>query len=281
MPILPLTLLLALLTLVSTQPARSLVPDPAIDCSDCGDWNQPRAPSKVFGNTFYVGPAGLSVVLITSPEGHILVDGALSQSVPIIDQNIRALGYATGDVKLIVNSHAHYDHAAGIAALQRYTGATVAAMADGARALAQGGPIESDPQFGFGKSMSFPPVAKVQAMRDGETLRVGPLAITGHHTPGHTPGGATWTWRSCEGTTCKDIVFADSLTAVSAPGFRYTAQPGLVDSFRRTISKVASLPCDIVIAAHPSFSEGKTCRTLAGEAAARLDKRVAEEQARK
>jgi metallo-beta-lactamase class B len=277
MPILPCLLLIAAVT-VSTQPASRLVPDPPITCSDCAAWNAPRKPSVLFGNSYYVGVAGLSVVLITSPSGHILIDGALTQSVPLIDANIRALGFRTEDIKLIVNSHAHYDHAAGIAALQRYTGATVAAPVDGARALERGGPVESDPQFGFGAEMNYPAVSKVRVISDGETLRVGPLAITGHHTPGHTPGGATWTWRSCEGTTCKDMVFVDSLTAVSAPGYKYTAHQGMVETFRATIAKVAALPCDFVIAAHPQASDGKTCRTLAAEASARLDKRIADEQ---
>ena len=97
----------------------------------------------------------------------------------------------------------------------------------------------------------------MQVVADGETLRVGDLAITAHYTPGHTPGATAWSWRSCEKDVCLDIVYADSLNAVSAPGFRFTGDathPSLVASFERSIDVVAGLPCDILLAVHPGFS---------------------------
>ena len=128
-------------------------------------------------------------------KGHILLDGGLPQSAALIDDNIRALGFRTTDVRLIVNSHAHFDHAGGIAALQRRSGARVAASAAGARALAAGEPPADDPQYGLGRqAMAFPKVPQVQAVGDGEVLRVGALALTAHLTPGHTPGSTTWSW---------------------------------------------------------------------------------------
>src|SRR5262249_52001989 len=155
-------------------------------------------------------------------------------------------------IRLIVNSHAHFDHAGGIAALQRASGAVVAASAAGARALERGEPLPEDPQYGFGrKSTEFPAVARVRVAADGETLRVGDLALTAHHTQGHTPGSTTWTWRSCEGTHCLDLVYADSLNAVSSPGFRFTDHPELIEQFRRSIAKVKSLPCDVLLSVHP------------------------------
>jgi len=135
---------------------------------------------------------------------------------------------------------------------------------------------------------------------DGETLRVGNLAVTAHLTPGHTPGGTTWTWRSCEGARCLEIVYADSLNPVSAPGFRFTGDathPSVTETFRRSISTVEGLPCDILLAVHPSFAgmedklkrrreqpgsepfvDPKACRTYAADAAKRLDQRIAEEK---
>jgi metallo-beta-lactamase class B len=131
---------------------------------------------------------------------------------------------------------------------------------------------------------------------DGETLRVGDLAVTAHFTPGHTPGGTTWTWRSCEGARCLDVVYADSLSAVSAPGFRFTQVPGLIETFRRSIALVGDLPCDVLITVHPEFADlsGKllrraagasenpfidahACRNYAAEAGRLLDRRIAEE----
>lgn len=282
--------------------ARPFLADPAVACEACVEWNVPRVPFRIFGNTYYVGVAGLSAVLITSEKGHILLDGGLPQSAPLIHDNIRALGFRTEEVRLIVNSHAHFDHAGGIAALQRYSHAEVAASAAGAKALSAGQPLADDPQYGFGpKANAFPAVPRVRAVQDGETLRVGPLSITAHLTPGHTTGSTTWTWRSCEGPRCLDVVYADSLNPVSAPGYRFSGGPksaGIVAGFRQSIATVAALPCDLVLSVHPDlvsleekqkaraarpkgpdpFVDPRGCRTYAKEAAQRLDTRLAEEQ---
>jgi metallo-beta-lactamase class B len=242
-------------TLLAAPATPRLRPDPPIPCDACPEWNAPRPPFRVFGNTYFVGPAGLGSVLVTSDVGHVLLDGALPQSAPLIDANIRALGFRTEDVRVIVNSHAHFDHAGGIAALQRASGATVAASPAGARALERGAPVPEDPQFG---GRTFPRVKKVRVVADGETLRVGALALTAHFTPGHTPGSTAWTWRSCEGARCLDVVYADSLNAVSAPAFRFSGDathPSVVETFRRSIATVEGLPCDILLAVHPGFAD--------------------------
>ncbi|HZP48140.1 MAG TPA: subclass B3 metallo-beta-lactamase [Vicinamibacterales bacterium] len=272
---------------LTAQSARRLEPDRPAVCDDCAEWNRARAPFKIFGNTYFVGPMGVSSVLITSSAGHVLVDGALPQSAAIIDANVRQLGFHTEDIKLIVNGHAHYDHAGGIAALQRLTGARVAAGgAPGVAALTAGKPTPDDPQVAYGNS-AFAPVKNVFAVRDGEVLRVGDIAITAHRTPGHTPGSTSWTWRSCEGQRCLDIVYADSVSPVSFPGFRFTGDathPSLVETMRASIAKVEALPCDVLITAHPSSSDfegkknGAACRALAGEMRKALDARIAAEQ---
>ena len=290
--------------IASAQEPAPFQADPPKACDACDEWNAPQEPFRVFGNTYYVGTAGLSAVLVTSAAGHVLLDGALPQSAPRIDASIRKLGFRTEDVRLIVNSHAHHDHAGGIAALQRRSGATVAASAEGARAIEKGEPTPEDPQYAFGRQANgFPRVAGVRVVADGETLRVGDVAITAHYTPGHTPGATTWTWRSCEKEVCLDIVYADSLNSVSAPGFRFTGDaspPSLVASFERSIDVVAGLPCDILLAVHPGFSrmfeplrrraasgaaeplkDPGACRAYAEGARERLKARVAEETARR
>ena len=128
---------LAISLLVSAG-QTALRPDAPIKCESCDEWNQPIEGFKVFGNTYYVGTAGLSALLITSDQGHILLDGGLTQSAPLIAANIIKLGFKVEDIKLILNSHAHYDHAAGIAALQRASGATVVSSASGAEGFALG-----------------------------------------------------------------------------------------------------------------------------------------------
>lgn len=237
------------------QIRRPFKSDPPKMCSSCAMWNAPVDPFRIFGNTYYVGTEGLASVLITSDRGHILLDGALPQSAEQIDSHIRKLGFDLKDVKLIVNSHAHYDHAGGIHALQAASGATVAASASGADALKRGENTTDDPQYGFGHdSNEFPRVGKVHVVNDGDVLRVGPLAITAHLTPGHTPGSTTWSWKSCADTRCLDVVYADSLNAISADGFKYSTSAARVAAFRKSIATVAGLPCDVMITVHPSFS---------------------------
>jgi metallo-beta-lactamase class B len=293
--------LLGLWPALGIAPAtQALKPDPPIRFDACEAWNRPQEPFRVFGNTYYVGVAGLSAVLIASDGGLILLDGGLPQSAPLIDASIRKLGFRTQDVRLIVNSHAHYDHAGGIAALQRASGATVAASAAGARAIRRGRLPADDPQYAGPRAGGFPPVVRVREVADGETLRVGELALTAHLTPGHTPGGTTWTWRSCEGQRCLDVVYADSLNAISSPGFRFAGDathPSVEASFRRSIGVVSALPCDILLTGHlglnglesklrswreqPSvnpFVDAQACRTYAADAARRLDERVASEK---
>src|SRR6185295_6431476 len=272
------------------QIRRPFKSDPPIMCDNCPAWNAPLEPVKVFGNTYYVGTERMSSVLITSEKGHVLLDGALPQSAALIDRNIRVLGFRLADVELIVNSHAHYDHAGGIHALQVASGARVAASKGSADALNRGDETPDDPQVGFGRAATeFPSVRKVHVVKDGEVLRVGPLAITAHLTPGHTPGSTTWTWKSCEGVRCLDFVYVDSLNAISAPGFRYSADPARVALFRKSIETVASLPCDIVISVHPeltgfpaklaakNFVAPGGCRDYAANATRILDARLASE----
>lgn len=281
-----MTLRFALLV-VLTAAARAdaqVVADAPIDCTACEAWNAPHEPFPIFGNTYYVGTAELAAILIAADDGVVLIDAALPQSAPLIDRNIAALGFATANVRLIVNSHTHFDHAGGLAALQRASGATVAASPSAADALRAGTPTADDPQFLIANN-GFPPVQNVRVIGDGETLRVGNVAITAHFTPGHTPGGTTWSWRACEEARCLDVVYADSLNAVSADEFRFSGGPGnpsIVDSFERGIRTVEALPCDIFLTPHPGFfgMQEKLRRRAAGEANAFVDSNACRDYAR-
>jgi metallo-beta-lactamase class B len=266
MPVSVAALLVFSFILSLPQVSSSFKADPPTVCASCDAWNAERKPFRIFGNTYYVGVAGLSSLLVTSDQGHVLLDGALPQSAPAIDANIRELGFRTEDIRLIVASHEHYDHVGGLAALQRASGAIVAHSEPGARALGNGEPNPDDPQYAFGREVNaYPAVKGVRVVADGETLRVGPLAVTAHLTPGHTPGSTTWTWQSCDGARCLNMVYADSLNAVSADSFRFTADPARLAAFRASIAKVAALPCDIVLAVHPGFTDidGKLQRRAA------------------
>jgi metallo-beta-lactamase class B len=261
-------------------------------------WNSPAAPVRLFANVYYVGTRGLSAILLTSPQGHVLLDGALPESVPRIVENIAALGFRVEDIRLILNSHAHFDHAGGIAALQRASGGAVAASPWAATVLERGRSGPDDPQFGI--LPDFPPVADVRIIADGDTLRAGAITLVARFTPGHTPGGTSWSWKSCDGERCLDFVYADSQTPVSADGFSFTksaAYPGAVADFERGFALLERLPCDVLITPHPEASglwervaardrggvealrDPDACRRYVAQARERLARRIASERA--
>lgn len=226
-------------------------------CSGCPAWNVPRAPGRIYGNTYYVGTNGLSAILVTSPEGHVLLDGALPESAPLIVANVEALGFRMEDVRLILNTHAHFDHAGGIAALQQASGAPIAAGPSSAAVLEAGVPGPDDPQYAGLLAIPFPVVPAVRVIADGDTLRVGPLALTAHFTPGHTAGGTTWTWTSCEDGRCLALVYADSLTPVSEDGYRFSRSeryPSILSDFAHSYAVLEALPCDVLLTPHPEAS---------------------------
>jgi metallo-beta-lactamase class B len=214
-------------------------------------WNRPQKPFKVFGNTYWVGTYSLGSVLVTSDAGHVLIDAGLPESVPQIRDHIRELGFKVEDIKLILNTHDHYDHAGGIAELQRLSGAVVAASPPSAAVLKTGIPEADDPQYGL--LASFERVPSVQIIQNHETLSVGSLRLTAHMTPGHTAGGTSWTWRSCEGARCLNVVYADSLSPVSNDTFKYTTSP-LVRALEQSFTTLETLPCDILLTPHTGFS---------------------------
>jgi metallo-beta-lactamase class B len=225
-------------------------------CPSCAAWNEPQAPVRLVGTTWWVGPHGLGSVLVTGPAGHVLIDGALPESAPEIARRIVATGARLADVKVIVLSHVHYDHAGGIAALARLTGATVLASPSAAAVLRSGRSGPDDPQYGILEPIH--PVARVRELADGEVVRVGPLALTAHFTPGHTPGGTSWSWTACEGVICRGVVYADSQSPLAADGFRFTASrtyPRVLDDFARGLATLEGLRCDILLTPHPAVSQ--------------------------
>ncbi len=245
-------LLVPVLLLAACGP-KVLEPDAAIECSNCERWNQPQDPFRLYGNTWYVGTAGLSSILIETAEGLVLVDGGLPQSAGLIDASIRQLGFDPLNISAILLSHAHYDHAGGIAALQRLSGAAVYAS-DAGRAVLESGELQSDdPQFGEMTSGSgIPVVRNLRSIDDREVLSIGGVDVMAVHTPGHTPGGTSWSWESCALETCYDIVYADSLTAVSAKGYRFSAGPA-ANQLIESAGAIADLDCDILLSPHPFF----------------------------
>ncbi|WP_454758712.1 subclass B3 metallo-beta-lactamase [Caulobacter segnis] len=261
-------------------------------------WLGEEAPVRVFGNSWLVGFSGLSVGLIQTSAGLVLIDAAVPQSVPMLEAHVRSLGLKITDIKYILSTEPHWDHAGGLAALSRDSGATVIASAAGAEVLRAGKSGPDDPQAA--NLAKFPPVTRLRTIGDGQTLRLGKTVITAHATPGHTAGSMTWTWRSCEGSKCLNMVFGSSLNPVAADGYRFSdpAAAATVASFRRTFGVMRDLPCDVLISAHPDQSGGDArlaryrqqpspnpfvdagaCRAYADKFNGVLDKRLADERA--
>jgi len=259
-------------------------------------WTQDQAPFRIWGTTYDVGSAGLSAILITSPQGDILIDATLPANAAMIERHIRQLGVRLHDIKLILNTHAHIDHAGGLARLARDSGATVMASPESAYAMMHGGMDAADPQYG--ESPAYPPVVDVRLLHDGQVVRLGPLALTAHFTPGHTPGSTSWTWRSCQQHQCLTIAYVDSLTAMGNASYHFgdPRHPERLTRFRQTLATVADLPCDILVTPHPEASDflervaahrrGATpdplrdrsaCRRYAADAAATLKARLTDE----
>ncbi len=252
-------------------------------------WSDRAPPRKIFGNTYYVGTCGIASILIVGKSGAILIDGATEQAPAAIESNIRALGFTLSDVKLLLNTHEHYDHAGGLAQLQRDTGAPLLARAPAAETLRRGVSKDDDPQFEHLEK--FPAVRNVRVIPDGQTVRLGDLELVAHATPGHSPGSTSWTWRSCEGGHCVNLAYADSLSAISGDSYRFIDHPKYVETFGVAIDAVAALPCDILLTPHPMASnllarfhgdapliDAASCRLYAETARANLARRMSEER---
>jgi len=260
----------------------------ADQCKDWDDYSKPAPPVRIFGNTYLVGSCGISSILVTDPAGDILIDGGTEQDADLIAANIRRLGFRVTDVKYILHSHEHFDHVGGIAKLQRLTGARLLASPAAAGVLNSGTAGKGDPQYGTGQS--FPAAHVDQVVQDGEQVRLGNSVLIALATPGHTPGALTWHWGSCQAGVCRQIVYADSLTPVSAKDYRFSDHPEYLAAYRASIAKVAALPCDILLTPHPSASDmvkrlalGQPlddpdgCRAYAASLTKQLDDRLAQE----
>jgi metallo-beta-lactamase class B len=219
------------------------------------EWIAPQDPFAVYGNTYYVGTHGISAVLITSPAGHVLIDGGPTGASAQIAAHIRQLGFKVEDIRYILNGHEHFDHAGGVAALQKMSGATVLGSPASVEVLRTGQPDKRDAQYPSLRPMD--PVANTHAVRDGEVIKLGTTAVTAHFTPGHTAGATSWTWQSSESGKTMHMVYADSLTAVAAEGRSFSKNPLYPNAradVEHSIATVDGLECDVLVSAHPEFA---------------------------
>ncbi|WP_312707972.1 subclass B3 metallo-beta-lactamase [Stenotrophomonas sp.] len=242
-------------------------------------WLQPIAPLQIADHTWQIGTANLTSLLVQTPQGAVLLDGGMPQMADHLLHNLQLRGVAPADLRVILLSHAHADHAGSVAELKRRTGARILANAETAVLLARGG---SD-DLHFGDRFAFPPAHVDRIIMDGETVDVGVMRFTAHFVPGHTPGSTAWTWTDTRDGKPVQIAYADSL---SAPGYTLKDNPRyphLVEDYRRSFATVRALPCDVLLTPHPDGSgwdyaagaaagaKAKTCGEYADAAERKLD----------
>ena len=266
-------------------------PQWAAACKDWDEWDKPAPPVNIHGNTYLVGTCGISAILITGTDGHVLIDAGTEAGAELVAANIRALGFRPSDVKYLLHSHEHFDHVGGMSRLQQLTGATLISSAPAEKVLNTGVPSRDDPQAGMHKPFRAATVGRV--IKDGETIRFGNLMLTAITTPGHTPGALSWRWESCDGGVCRTMLYADSLTAVSRDDYRFSDHPAYLTAYRSSIGKIADSRCEILLTPHPSASDMRNrmagevpltdptaCRRYAAQISRQLNERLAKEQAK-
>jgi metallo-beta-lactamase class B len=231
--------------------------------------NEPVSPFRIAGNLYYVGAKEVASFLITTPQGHILLDGGFAETAPQIERNMAQLGFKIEDVKLLLNSHAHFDHAGGLAELKQKSGAKLIASAGDAELLRSGGHGD----FRFGDTLLFPPVQPDQIIYDGESIELGEQVMTAHSTPGHTKGTITWTTKIRDGEKNYNVVFVGSQSALDYKFVDQESYPGIRADFEKSFATLNSLPCDIFLGSHGSFFNflEKRKHLLSGESNAFVD----------
>lgn len=228
--------------------------------------NRAVEPFRVIGNIHYVGPSGVSSFLIATPEGHILIDTGFEETVPLIGEGVAKLGFRVEDIKILLSSHAHFDHVGGHARMKKQTGAAIVMSDADAALLANGGKGDVLP---LGDDLAaYPPARADRVVRDGETVSLGGVVLTAHLTPGHTKGCTTWTMDVADGGKTLRIVFYGSTTLL--PGVRLVGNPtypAIAEDFAASFRSLKALPCDVFLAPHGVMfgREEKARRLKAGE----------------
>ena len=236
------------------------------------DWTEPLPAFRIAGNLYYVGSKGLASYLITTPAGHILLNSDLEANVPMIRTSVESLGFKFTDIKILLISHAHYDHCAGSAAIKQLTGAQYMVMEGDVDVVQSGG--KSDFQYGSDPTAIYPPAKVDRILHDGDEVKLGDATLKAHLTPGHTKGCTTWTMKVNDGTKLRDVVIIGSPNV--NPGYQLagsTVYPRMKEDFEKTFRVLNSLPVDYFLGAHGSYFdlEKKYPQLKAGNSSVLID----------
>ena len=256
-----LILVLAVIPLTNETPAQNQ-----------NDWTEPFPAFRIAGNLYYVGSKGLANYLITTPQGHILINSDFEANVPLIRASIESLGFKFSDIKILLISHAHGDHCAASAKIKQLTGAKYMVMQGDVPVVESGG--KDDFQYGSDASSYYPPATVDRVLHDGDEVKLGDVVLTARLTPGHTKGCTTWTMKVNDGSKMRDVVIVGSPNV--NPGYKLvdnSSYPEITRDFEQNFAVLKSLPCDYFLGAHGSYfdMEAKYARLKAGAATAFID----------
>lgn len=212
--------------------------------------NKPVEPFKIIGNVYYVGASDVTSYLITSPQGHILIDAGFEETVPQIKANIAKLGFKIEDIKILLINHAHYDHCGGLAELKKLTNAKLYASPPDTPVLQDGG--TSDFWFG-GEKPLFAPVKVDEVLKNGQKIKLGGTTLKTYFTFGHTKGATSWTTEVSENGRKYNVVFVSSLTTLDYPLASNPKYPTIADDFTKTFTALRKLKPDVFLASHGQF----------------------------
>lgn len=236
------------------------------------DWTEPFPPFRIAGNLYYIGSKGLASYLITSTAGHILINSDLEANVPMLRVSIEKLGFKFSDIKILLISHAHFDHNGGSALIKQQTGAKYMVMSGDVPVVESGG--KADFQYGNDKGSLYPATSVDRVLHDGDEVTLGDTVLVAHLTAGHTRGCTTWTMKVKEGAKTYDAVIVGSPNV--NPGYKLVknaAYPEIAADYARMFRTLNRLPCDLFLGAHGSYFglEAKYARLQKGEAEAFVD----------
>jgi metallo-beta-lactamase class B len=215
-------------------------------------WTVPFPPHHIAGNLYYVGSEDLASYLIVTPRGHILINSSLTESVPLIKTSVEQLGFHFSDIKILLISHAHYDHAEGSETVLKMTGAKYYVMDADVPTIESGG--KEDFQYGRDMWAHFPAVKVDRVLHDGDKVELGGAVLVAHLTPGHTKGTTTWTMDETEGGRTLHAVIVGSPNV--NPGYKLAGNksyPQIAEDYKHGFEVLKSLPCDVFLGAHGSY----------------------------
>lgn len=261
-------------------------------CGERDGWADPAPPIRIHGKSWYVGTCGITVVLIETRAGLVLIDTGPAEAAPGVLDNIRALGFDPRQVKWVLMTHEHFDHVGGMAQVLAATGARLVTGPEAAAVMRSGKPAADDPQAGWLAEAPMTPVKVSRILTHRQSISFGGTRFTIYENPTHSPGSTSWTWQSCEDAACLTIALADSNSTISTDDYHFSDHPERVAAARKGLDVMDKLPCDLMLTPHPGQSqlhqrlsgmeplaEPGACMSYAAGGTTRLDDRLAKEAA--